>query len=200
MRPGSAAPRTTAEVFAAVPAPAVRAPAPVVVEPSFELMRPRKRHGALWLVLGAAAAIGVFAARPWLSRRLAEATGSAEQAPQHGTEATQNAAALATQTTPSAVADTAGATGSSMIGIASTPATPSENKPAPPSRGAPRGAHVVIDDRLEPDVSPPPPLAPAPPETPKHEPAVEPPPPPPPPPPAPKPKQVPVSDADRYGI
>lgn len=200
IRPASAAPHAAAVALAAMPAPAVRAPGPVIVEPSFELVRPRKRHGALWLVLGAAAAIGLFAARPWLSRRFADATGSAEQAPKHVTEATQNAAALATQPAPAVSADAAGASGSPAIGIASTPATPSEHKPPPPPRGAPRAEHVVIDDRLEPYVSPAAPLAPTPPEPPKHEPAVEPPPPPPPPPPAPKPKQAPVSDADRYGI
>lgn len=186
-------------------APSVRVPveAPLVAEPSFELMRPRKRRGALWLLLGAAVAIGLFAARPWLAQQIAIATGSGEQATKDGSEATQNAAALTTGTraAPSADAPTAG--GAPAIGIASTPATPRDRSPTA-SRGAAREEHVVIHDRLEPELSPPAPATPAPPpEPPKSEPAVEPPPAPPaPPPPAPaaKPKQVPVSDADRYGI
>jgi serine/threonine protein kinase len=184
------------------PASAVRIPAaavaPVVAEPSFELVRPRKRHGAVWLVLGAAVAIGLFAARPWLEQQVATATGSGEPKTKQDSEATRNAAALATPTGASRDADAASA---SAIGIASTPPTPSAQKAPSPARGAPREERVVTHDRLLPDVTPPAPaLSPASPEPPKEEPAVEPPPPPPPPPPAPKPKQAPVSDADRYGI
>jgi eukaryotic-like serine/threonine-protein kinase len=185
------------------PAPAVRmpAPAPIVAEPAFELVRPRKRHGALWLLLGAAVAIGLFAARPWIARQVAAATGSSERPAQDGSEATQNAAALATPTTSQPSAAAPSGASAPAVGIASTPPTPTERTPSSAGQGGPREEHVVIHDRLEPDVSPPAPLAPEPaPEPPKKEPAVEPPPPPPPPPPAPKPRQVPVSDADRYGI
>ncbi len=171
-------------------------PAPVV-EPSFELVRPRKRRGALWLVLGAAIAIGAFAARPWLARQVAAATGSM---PDHlvpnDQPAEPAAAAPATIATPSAeTAAAAPSEDSAAVGIASTPAVPSERAP----RGRPGRSedHVVIDDRHQLEAP-----TPAPVEK-KPEPVAAPPPPPPPAPPpapAPKPKAAPVSDADRYGI
>lgn len=194
-----------------VAAPATRAPAPLA-EPSFELVTPRKRRGALWLVLGAAAAIGIFAARPWLARQVAAATG---MWPETAVDAVEPAPTTPVITTtgslPGAIpsADDGGAVPSANatalpVGIASTPAVPS----APPARGrAPAEAHVVIHDVVDPSIrelarpkEPPAVAAPAPTRPPA---AAEPPapttPPAPPPPPA-KPKEVPVSDADRYGI
>jgi serine/threonine protein kinase len=175
-------------------------PAPRVDEPSFELVRPRKGRGALWLVLGAAAAVGLFAARPWLAQQVAAATGADMTVPVHD-EAEPQAAQL-----PAAPNKGVNVSASSAptIGIASTPPSPSAKPSSARSFGGSRAEHVVIHDRLEPDVSPPAPAEPvAAPEPPKSEPAPEPPPPPPVPvvaPPAPKPKPVPVSDADRYGI
>jgi eukaryotic-like serine/threonine-protein kinase len=193
---------------AAALAPAVAAvaeransPAPLVAEPSFELMRPRKRRGALWLVLGAAAAIGVFAARPWLARQLAAAAGTDTTVPAHVDAQQQPALAPAPRHEPNIGAT---ASNTSPIGIASTPPAPSLRLGAPRTFGGPREEHVVIPDRLEPDVMTPPQAEPAaPPEPAREEPAAEPPPAPPAPvvpPPAAKPKSAPVSDADRYGI
>lgn len=176
--------------------------APPAAEPSFELLKPRKKRGALWLVLGAAAAMGLFAARPWLARQVAAATGTMPFTTPPA-EPAQRAAASPTPTA-TAASETATAPPSASVapavGIASTPAEP---EPAPRAvRGGRAQPHVVIDDRLQLE----PPATPAPPSPPvekKPEPAAEPPPapaPPPPPPPAPKPKAPPVSDADRYGI
>jgi hypothetical protein len=162
-------------------------------EPSFELVHPRKKRGALWLVLGAALAIAAFAARPWLARQVAATTGGALP-----DRLVPNSEPVPRNLTPSASpvpADTATARASdaaSAVGIASTPAVPSER----PTRARPGRSeqHVIIDDRLQ--------LEPPPPVEKKPEPAREPPPPPPSPPPqpAPKPKPPPVSEADRYGI
>jgi serine/threonine protein kinase len=193
---------------AAAVAPAVvvaagraNAPAPLVAEPSFELMRPRKRRGALWLVLGAAAAIAVFAARPWLAQRVAAATGTDATVPVHD-DAQQHPAL--TPTTPTKPGVDATVTGTPPVAIASTPPGPSSRPGAPRTFGGPRAEHVVIHDGLEPSVTTPAPVEPAAPsEPPQQEPAAEPPPTPPVPvvtPPAPKPKPAPVSDADRYGI
>ena len=169
---------------------------PPLVDPRFELVRPRKTRGALWLALGAAAAVGIFAARPWLARQVAAATGTMPFTTP--TEPAEPAAAalpalpageIATEPSPSSLPAPA-------IAIASTPAAP---EPLEPRRRVAGRAepHVVIDDRLQ--LEPPTPApTPAPVEN-TPEPVVE-PPPPPPPPPAPKPKAPPVSDADRYGI
>jgi hypothetical protein len=187
--------RARAPHAAAAVAPAKAAAAPMAVqEPSFELTRPRKRRGALWLVLGAAAAVALFAARPWLARQLSTSTAHSEPEARDTNESTRNAAALVA-TVPSATS-TSPSSASTPVGIASTSATPSE-RPATARRPGTREEHAVIHDRVEPEPVPAAPIAPTPP--PKPEPAAE-PPPAPPPPPAPKPKQVPVSDADRYGI
>jgi hypothetical protein len=183
----------------AAPTPAPAAP----VEPSFELMRPRKRRGALWLVLGAAVAVGVFAARPWLARQVALATGAL---PDNGVgNADQNAHATSPAAQPNGTVPLTSATTSStqrVVGIASTPAAPST--PAVRGRGGPREEHVVIQDTIAPEIKE---LAASRPPAVEHEPAPAPTPAPPAPPapaasptPTPKPKQVPVSDADRYGI
>jgi hypothetical protein len=192
-----------------VAAPAERAPAPLA-EPSFELVKPRKRRGALWLVLGAAAAIGVFAARPWLARQVAAATG---MWPETATDAVEPAPTTPLITTSATVSpattatDNADATPSATslpVGIASTPAVPSTKEPG--RSRAPAEAHVVIHDTVDPslrELAHPKELPPAAAPAPTPPPAAPPPAPPTPPaspPPAAKPKDVPVSDADRYGI
>ncbi|MDF3072266.1 MAG: serine/threonine protein kinase, partial [Polyangiaceae bacterium] len=54
------------------------APMPLIaVEPSFELLRPRRGRGVLWLLLGAGTAIGLFAARPWLAAQFGSGNRSA---------------------------------------------------------------------------------------------------------------------------
>lgn len=184
-------------------------PAPLpVAEPSFELVRPRKSRAALWLLLGAAVAVGGFAARPWLARQVAAASGAF---PDNAASNADSAASLpsplapVTATATSSVAGSAEAPSNSarvVVGIASTPAAPSASTTAAP-RSVAREEHVVIHDRVEPRVSEPvapapvphepePPAAPAP-VTPPAPPAAT-------PAPTPKPKSVPVSDADQYGI
>lgn len=200
-RPAAIQAPAVAGLVPAVAAERANSPAPLVAEPSFELMRPRKRRGALWLVLGAAVAIGVFAARPWLARQLAAAAGTDTTAPAYDDAQQQPTLASSTRHEPDI-----DATVSSRppVGIASTPPAPSLRPGVPRSFGAPREEHVVVHDRLEPAVTTPPPAeAAAPPEPAPRDPAAEPPPAPPAPvvaPPAPKPKSAPVSDADRYGI
>jgi serine/threonine protein kinase len=171
---------------------------PLTAEPSFELTRPRKGRGALWLLLGACVAIGVFAARPWLARQVAAATGALPDNAAANLDAPPNAPV--TPPTTSAAANTAlePSNAPRAVGIASTPAAPSAAAHAAHGRGGEE--HVVIHDSVEPVVTPP--AAPTPVER-KPEPVAAPPAapaPPTPPPAAPKPKPVPVSDADRYGI
>jgi serine/threonine protein kinase len=181
------------------------APLPVA-EPSFELVRPRKSRAALWLLLGAAVAVGAFAARPWLARQITAATGAL---PDNAASNTDTAANLPTPLAP-APATSVGAGSATtpsnsagvIVGIASTPAAPSASI-TPRARGGVREEHVVIHDRVEPQVSEP--VAPAPvprqPEPPPTPTPVTPPAPPAATPaPTPKPKSVPVSDADQYGI
>jgi len=177
------------------------APAPnAVPEPSFELVRPRRRRGALWLLLGAGVAIGAFAARPWLARQVAAATGALPD--NAGTPLdTAPSAPLASTAGNGAVAPAeSGSAPRVVVGIASTPAMPSAR--APRAHGGAREEHVVIHDSLEPQVSEPARPTPTPEPAPTSAPAPVAPPSPPPaaPSPAPKPKSVPVSDADRYGI
>jgi eukaryotic-like serine/threonine-protein kinase len=174
------------------------APSVAIDEPSFELLRPRKRRAALWLVLGAAAAVALFAVRPWLlAPDLTEPRGDASAQPGPG----------------ESVGSPAGVREPSVI-------VSNENKPQPPrprdvaprpastagarSQARPRSGreeHVVIHDTVDPSIEalrqppgaatpevpsvPPPPPAPLAPE------------------PAPAPsktKPAPASDADRYGI
>ncbi len=172
-------------------------PAVVVAEPSFELVRPRKRRGALWLVLGAAAAVALFAARPWLFEQL---NASADAGKEGATIPLPQAAAATPPNVgaPSLLAPSA----QTAVGIASTPPSPVSGRGPGRARGS-REDHVIIHDTIDPSIellrSPPPPQAEAAPPPP----AAEPPPPPPPPPPEPAPaktKSVPVSEADRYGI
>lgn len=204
----------SAPALASAPAPArlqalspVVAPRPtpsplVVPEPSFELVRPRKSRGALWLVLGAAFAIGVFAARPWLSEQLAAAIGSlpdnaAASNDVADGDAPPKAASVAAPPSNTANGE-APAPSARLVGIASTPASPT-------AAGALRvrsrhEEHVVIHDSVEPEVAEPArpaaaepkveaPVAPAPAPTVPAAPAA-----------TPKPKTPPVSEADRYGI
>lgn len=193
---GAGAPTAIASAPPAAFAERADSPAPLVAEPSFELVRPRKGRAALWLVLGAAAAVGLFAARPWLAQQVAAATGADTTVPVHDESQPQ---AAQSPTTPKAGVEVSAS--APAISIASTPPAPSSKTNAARTFGGPREEHVVIHDRLEPDVSPPTPAEPvAAPEPPKKEPAAEPPPAPVVAPPAPKPKPVPVSDADRYGI
>ena len=174
------------------------------IEPSFELVRPRKRRGALWLVLGAAVAIGVFAARPWLARQVAAATGALPDNGATNVDTAPNAPAPLPTPSPaaSAAAEPEASEVPRAVGIASTPAAPSASAPAR-GHGGGREEHIVIHDTVEPNVSEPVAPRPAPP---KPEPVAAPPPAPAPPAPAPapaptpKPKSVPVSDGDRYGI
>jgi len=187
-------------------APLIAAPSPpaaAIPEPSFELVRPRKGRGALWLFLGAAAAVGIFAARPWLARQVAAATGALPDNPGATVDPTPNAAIPTPPPNPPSVPTSPTGSAGPVVGIASTPAAPSIAGPRR-SRGGPREEHVVIHDRLEPDAtaeaeapSPaarePEPAAPAPVVAPAATPAAS-------TPPAPKPKSVPVSDADQYGI
>jgi len=186
-------------MVAAQPAPLPNA----VPEPSFELVRPRKSRGALWLLLGAVVAIGGFAARPWLAQQVAAAIGTMPDNAGANVDAPPPTAGAAPAASVVNEAPSA-ADGSArlVVGIASTPAAPSIQA-APRSRGGAREEHVVIHDRLEPEVSEPATPTPAPraPEpTAAPAPVTPPTPPPASPPPAPKPKSVPVSDADRYGI
>ncbi|HXK17243.1 MAG TPA: hypothetical protein VNG33_05565, partial [Polyangiaceae bacterium] len=187
--------------LSAAPPPAAQTM--IAAEPSFELVRPRKGRGAVWLVLGACAAIGLFAARPWLARQVAAATGAYPDSAVTNVDTAPNPPLPlpVPSAVPSAEATASASAAAATVGLASTPAEPS----AAPSRGQSSGrdAHVVIHDTLEPNVSQP--LAPAP-AAPKPEPVSAPPAAPAPPPPtvaptpAPKPKSGPVSDADRYGI
>ena len=202
-RPASLPAPAAASISPMIAAPA-REPMPTVAEPSFELTRPRKGRGAVWLVLGAAAAIGLFAARPWLARQVAAATGAL---PDNAANLDNRAAPPSTPPTATSPSASAASVQSAplTVGIASTPPVPS----APSGRanlGQPE-EHVVIHDSVEPSVNeattptpgatPPapvaaPPPAPAPPPPKEPAPASA--------PPAPKTKAVPVSDADRYGI
>ncbi len=181
----------------ATPSMPIAATAP---EPSFELVRPRKRRRALWLVLGAGFAVGVFAARPWLARQVAAATGALPDNAAANVDPIPDApvAGPIVSAAPSAALELSSAP--HAVGIASTPPAPSSPSPAKHGRGGEHEEHVVIHDGVESHVSEPP--APAPVER-KPEPTAAPPPapaPPTPPPPTPKAKPVPVSDADRYGI
>jgi serine/threonine protein kinase len=165
---------------------------PSIAEPSFELVRPRKSRAAWWLLLGAAAAIGAFAARPWLARQVAAATGGfPDNAASNADLSTDLPPAQATTSTIRDPEGTASTSARVVVGIASTPAVPSASTAQPP-----RG--VVLRDRVPPRVNQP--VAPVPrqPELPAA--PAAPPPPPAAPPPTPKPKSVPVSDADEYGI
>jgi hypothetical protein len=212
-RPASAAPTSAPAPPSAVPSesrraaslsPFIAAPEPVAIpEPSFELVRPRKSRGALWLLLGAAVAIGVFAARPWLARQVAAATGAFPDNVNVNVDATPSPAAPTG--TPSSVTAAPSASDEArlVVGIASTPPAPPSS--APRGRASPREEHVIIHDRLEPEVREP--AAPTPTSRPPEPtataapaPVAPPSPPPASPPPTPKPKSVPVSDADRYGI
>ena len=169
---------------------------PIAAEPSFELMRPRKSRGALWLLLGACVAIGVFAARPWLARQVAAATGALPDNAATNVDAPPNAAVAPPPANAAPTATPEPSSAPRAVGIASTPAAPSATTHTPHGREE----HIVIHDGVEPLVTPPP--APTPVER-KPEPVTAPPPtpaPPTPPPAAPKPKPAPVSDADRYGI
>jgi serine/threonine protein kinase len=194
-----AGPSSTAPRLASIsPLLAAEEDAEIPFEPAFELAHPRKRRGAVWLVLGAALAIGAFAARPWLARQVAAATDGLPDRLAPDLESTEPAAVEpppAANTTLSEIHSAEPSASAPAVGIASTPAVP----PARPSRYRPgREEHVVIDDREQLREQPKPEPPPV-----EQKPVAEPPPPvtpPPPPPPAPKPKPVPVSDADRYGI
>ena len=180
---------------------------PAVAEPSFELTRPRKRHGALWfLLLGAIVAIGAFAARPWLARQVAATTsGLPDNAANNADVSTSSHNAAVS--TPAAPANSLGApsgTARLVVGIASTPAMPSR-APVTRGHGGAREEHIVIHDSVDSPVSEPATPAPAEHNEPAAPPAPVTPPTPPTPPPAspaptPKPKAVPPSDGDRYGI
>jgi hypothetical protein len=167
-------------------------------------MSPRKSRAPLWLLLGAAVAIGAFAARPWLARQVAAVVGDLPGNGASNVEPPPLPAAVSPPPSVSAApAPSSPPDAPSAIGIASTPASPSapsSSSAAGPRRGGEREEHIVIHDRVEPEVSQP--ATPVPER--KPEPVAVPPPaaapPAPPPPAAPKPKQVPVSDADRYGI
>jgi eukaryotic-like serine/threonine-protein kinase len=176
------------------------APPPPPEEPSFELVRPRRSRAALWLLLGAAVAVTAFAARPWLARQVAAATGAF---PDNAASNVDSATTLPVSPTSSSLAIPEPSNAPPLtVGIASTPAAPSAST-APRSHNSARGEHVVIHDRLEPQVRKPltpapvprrpePPAAPtpmAPPTPPAAAPA-----------PTPKPKPPPVSEADQYGI
>lgn len=168
------------------------------VEPSFELVRPRRRHGALWLVLGAAAAIGLFAARPWLAQQLLTATGGLPAGAPVEPEGTPSAVP-ALSAGASIVSETSVPSATKAVGIASTPASPGSVRSGPRS-GALREEHVVIHDTIDPSIQ----KLRAPAETSKPEAAPEPPPPaaapPQPPEPPAKSKPAPLGDGDRYGI
>ena len=178
---------------------------PAVAEPSFELLRPRKRRGALWLLLGAVVAIAAFAARPWLARQVAAATGALPDNAASNVEAATNppnpVIAVPTASAPPNSLGAPSSPGRLVVGIASTPAMPSTPPVGHGHRGA-REEHLVIHDSVESPVSVP--ATPAPvehgagPATPA--PVAPPTPPPASSAPTPKPKAVPVSDGDRYGI
>jgi hypothetical protein len=184
-----------------VAAPATPAPN-AVPEPSFELVRPRKRRGALWLLLGAGVAIGAFAARPWLARQVAAATGALPDNASAPIETAPSAPLAPTASNGALAPAESGNAPRLVVGIASTPAMPSARTPR--ARAGAREEHVVIHDSLEPQVSEPARPTPAPTPEPTAAPAPAAPPSPSPaapsPSPAAKPKSVPVSDADRYGI
>jgi hypothetical protein len=161
-------------------------------EPSFELLRPRRRRAPLWLALvGAAAAVALFAARPWLFEPAPESLHEASSAAPAASEAPH--AALPP---PPVVESTETAPKPRVAGAA-----PSGVRPTPRPR-APREEHVVIPDTIDPSIQAL--REPAPAATPEPAASPEPaPPPPPPPPPAPAPakaKPAATPDADRYGI
>ncbi|HKY34793.1 MAG TPA: protein kinase [Polyangiaceae bacterium] len=193
-----AAPASGAQRLASIsPLVAAEADPAEPIEP-IELVRPHKKRGAVWLVLGAALAIAAFAARPWLARQVAAATGAlpAQFTPNvDSTEPPRSTTPIATTAEAAATPLMEPSADAPAVGIASTPAMPSERPPR--FRPGRHEQHVVIDDREQLEQRPPepPPLE----EKPEPAPATS-PPPPPPPPPAPKPKPPPVSDADRYGI
>jgi serine/threonine-protein kinase len=201
--PESPRPPTLAPMVAPRPAPGDGG-----VEPSFELVTPRKRRSGIWLALGAAAAVSVFAARPWLARQVAAATGAIDS-PASTYQEPPRSELEAPHATTATIAPTAAPT-DQPVGISSTPPSPTDRE-GPRPRLQRREQQQLGQHEASPHPSPPtaerraeahnpPPAAPAPIEPKAATPAAEEPPPPPPPPPAPKPKAVPTSEADRYGI
>jgi eukaryotic-like serine/threonine-protein kinase len=171
--------------------PAV-APLPTA-EPSFELLRPRRRRGALWLLLGAAAAVALFAARPWLTEQLTAPGGAAHSVAAHG----ESTSLGPTMPPPSSLESAAPGARPSPSAGGSKPASPAAGRTPARPRG-PREEHVVIEDTIDPSIQAlrEPVKATAEPPPPPNAPSAEPPPPPEPA----KAKPAPASDADRYGI
>ena len=190
------------------PLVATRPPQATLGEPAFDLVRPPKRrtgYTALWLALVAAAAAGVFAARPWLIRQITAVRAMREAAVAGETPVATPVPVAAAPTPAPAPAPTASARdgaaepGSAPAPIASAATAPSSSDAAKPKTRAmlPAVEHAVIHDGLA--VAPP---APPTPVSKPPEPAPPPAPPPPaaPPPPPASPKPAPASDATRYGI
>lgn len=201
--PGSPSPRGASF------SPLVTAPRNEEPYGAVEVAPPRRKRGALWLGIGAALAVGLFAARPWLARQVAAATGALPDriAPnaQQSEPLTATQPLAATERPDRNEPEAAASAPPAAVGIASTPAVPPE-RPARWQRSR-AGRPSVTDDReplnAEPapeETVPEPISAPLPEPEPTPPAAEEPPPAPvPPPPPPPKPK-LPPSDPDRYGI
>ena len=160
-------------------------------EPEFELRKPRKGRGMLWLMLGASVAVAGLALRPWLAEKLAAPLGvpaAAERLPK---------AAPTTHEAPSSsAAMTAAAPQPSntrpAVGIASTPASPEDALGVPshaPLSARPE-ARVTPRNNPKPEPRPQPPGANVAKPEPTPIPAKT----------VPAPKALPVSEAERYGI
>lgn len=153
---------------APLPSAANLAPSPSLAleEPSFELMRPRRRLRAVWLALGAAAAVALFAARPWLSELVRRATSSLPDAD----SSVESATPPVTEPAATSAHIAAPPSDERAVGIASTPAAPT------PTVGARhRRLRETVDHGLEPDEkldSPQPEPSPPPPASEKAPPAV----------------------------
>jgi hypothetical protein len=169
------------------------------LDDSFEQLRPRKRRGGLWLLLGAAVAVGLFAARPWLARQIAGTDVGAATDPT-GRKLDTAQLGATPPLSPSSVDPPAAAPSvdAPALRIASAPASPAPS--AAPRAVGRRRERVVTRETVDPSLDQPPPPAaePEPEPAATSEPVAAPPPEEPPPPPPPPPK--PVSDADRYGI
>lgn len=136
--------RPAASLSPVVTARAVPSPA-LIPEPTFDLLRPRRRKGAWWVLAGAAAAIALFAARSWLSEQLTASAASPvpEAAPPVEVGPAPLGSGLA-----SSPADPSG-----KAAPARKPGTPPASPAARPNR--PRGAreeHVVIQDTIDPSI------------------------------------------------
>ncbi|HWZ90373.1 MAG TPA: protein kinase, partial [Polyangiaceae bacterium] len=123
--------------------------------------RPRKRHAAVWLVVVAAAAAGVFAARPWLIQRITAATRTPDADAAHDAFVALPTAAA----TPSVSSSSAAAEPSSipapLVGSAASASEPSDAALLKPALAQPADKDSALRHGLEPKASTPVPPTPA---------------------------------------